>query len=68
MRILLLLNDLSQKLIMKTQFKTDYLKPAMDVLITEVEDLVALSIEEEEADSQDARTKEENWFIFKDEW
>ena len=54
---------------MKTQFKTDYLKPAMDVLITEVEDLVALSIEEEtEADSQDARTKEENWFIFKDEW
>lgn len=69
MRILLLLNDLSQKLIMKTQFKTDYLKPAMDVLITEVEDLVALSLEEEtEADSQDARTKEENWFIFKDEW
>ena len=53
---------------MKTQFKTDYLKPAMDVLITEVEDLVALSIEETEADSQDARTKEENWFIFKDEW
>lgn len=53
---------------MKTQFKTDYLKPAMDVLITEVEDLVALSLEEEEADSQDARTKEENWFIFNDQW
>ena len=53
---------------MKTQFKTDYLKPAMDVPITEVEDLVALSIEEEEADSQDARAKEENWFIFNDQW
>ena len=63
-----MLNDLSQKLIMKIQFKTEYLKPVMDVLITEVEDLVALSVEDNPADDQDARTKEENWFIFKDEW
>ena len=40
----------------------------MDVLITEVEDLVALSIEDGEANDQDARTKEENWFIYKEEW
>ena len=54
---------------MKIQFKTEYLKPVMDVLITEVEDLVALSIEDDtNADDQDARTKEENWFIFKEEW
>ena len=53
---------------MKIQFKTEYLKPVMDVLITEVEDLVALSVEDNPADDQDARTKEENWFIFKEEW
>lgn len=53
---------------MKIQFKTEYLKPLLDVLITEVEDLVALSIEEGDADDQDARTKEESWFLFNDEW
>ena len=49
---------------MKIQFKTEYLKPVMDVLLVEVNDMVALSIEDDtNADSQDARTKEENWFI-----
>ena len=49
--------------------KNRYVAPSAEILEVELEDLVALSIVDDLADSnEEVLTKEENWFEFRDEW
>lgn len=50
--------------------KNRYVAPSAEILEVELEDLVALSIVDDiAADSNsEVLTKEENWFIYRDEW
>ena len=54
---------------MRKDTKNTYVTPSVEILEVELEDLVALSIVDDLADSNsEVLTKEENWFIYRDEW
>ena len=54
---------------MRKDTKNMYVTPSIEILEVELEDLVALSIVDDLADSNsEVLTKEENWFIYRDEW
>lgn len=54
---------------MRKDTKNTYVTPSVEILEVELEDLVALSIMDDLADSNsEVLTKEENWFIYRDEW
>lgn len=54
---------------MRKDTKNTYVTPSVEILEVELEDLVALSIVDDVADSNsEVLTKEENWFIYRDEW
>ena len=56
-------------MIMYKEIKNKYVAPSAEIMEVELEDLVALSIVDDLADSnKEVLTKEENWFEFRDEW
>lgn len=56
-------------MIMHKEVKNKYVAPSAEIMEVELEDLVALSIVDDLADSnKEVLTKEENWFEFRDEW
>lgn len=56
-------------MIMHKEVKNRYVAPSAEIMEVELEDLVALSIVDDLADSnKEVLTKEENWFEFRDEW
>ena len=56
-------------MIMYKEVKNRYVAPSAEIMEVELEDLVALSIVDDLADSnKEVLTKEENWFEFRDEW
>ena len=58
-----------KRTIMHKDTKNTYVTPSVEILEVELEDLVALSIVDDLADSNsEVLTKEENWFIYRDEW
>lgn len=58
-----------KRMTMRKDTKNTYVTPSVEILEVELEDLVALSIVDDLADSNsEVLTKEENWFIYRDEW
>lgn len=56
-------------IMMHKEVKNRYVAPSAEIMEVELEDLVALSIVDDLADSnKEVLTKEENWFEFRDEW
>ena len=56
-------------IMMHKEVKNRYVAPSAEIMEVELEDLVALSIVDDLADSnKEGLTKEENWFEFRDEW
>ena len=56
-------------IMMHKEVKNRYVAPSAEIMEVELEDLVALSIMDDLADSdKEFLTKEENWFIYRDEW
>ena len=56
-------------MIMYKEIKNKYVAPSAEIKEVELEDLVALSIVDDLAESdKEVLTKEENWFEFRDEW
>lgn len=56
-------------IMMHKEVKNKYVAPSAEIMEVELEDLVALSIVDDLADSnKEVLTKEENWFEFRDEW
>jgi hypothetical protein len=56
-------------MIMQKDNKNRYVAPSAEIMEVELEDLVALSIVDDLAESdKEVLTKEENWFEFRDEW
>ena len=56
-------------IMMHKEVKNRYVAPSAEIMEVELEDLVALSIVDDIADSNsEVLTKEENWFIYRDEW
>ena len=56
-------------IMMHKEVKNKYVAPSAEIMEVELEDLVALSIVDDLADSnKEVLTKEENWFEFSDEW
>ena len=55
-------------IMMHKEVKNKYVAPSAEIMEVELEDLVALSIVDDLADSnKEVLTKEENWFEFRDE-
>lgn len=60
---------INERMIMHKEIKNRYVAPSAEIMEVELEDLVALSIVDDLADSnKEVLTKEENWFEFRDEW
>ena len=58
-----------RKIMMHKEVKNRYVAPSAEIMEVELEDLVALSIVDDLAESdKEVLTKEENWFEFRDEW
>lgn len=56
-------------IMMHKEVKNRYVAPFAEIMEVELDDLVALSIVDDLADSdKEVLTKEENWFEFRDEW
>lgn len=56
-------------IMMHKEVKNKYVAPSAEIMEVELEDLVALSIVDDLAESdKEVLTKEENWFEFRDEW
>ena len=56
-------------IMMHKEVKNRYVAPSAEIMEVELEDLVALSIVDDLAESdKEVLTKEENWFEFRDEW
>ena len=56
-------------MIMHKEIKNKYVAPSAEIMEVELDDLVALSIVDDLAESdKEVLTKEENWFIYRDEW
>ena len=56
-------------IMMHKEVKNKYVAPFAEIMEVELEDLVALSIVDDLAESdKEVLTKEENWFEFRDEW
>lgn len=60
---------INERMIMHKEIKNKYVAPSAEIMEVELEDLVALSIVDDLAESdKEVLTKEENWFEFRDEW
>jgi hypothetical protein len=60
---------INERMIMHKEIKNRYVAPSAEIMEVELEDLVALSIVDDLAESdKEVLTKEENWFEFRDEW
>ena len=60
---------INERMIMYKEIKNKYVAPFAEIMEVELEDLVALSIVDDLAESdKEVLTKEENWFEFRDEW
>ncbi len=56
-------------IMMHKEVKNKYVAPSAEIMEVELDDLVALSIVDDLAESdKEVLTKEENWFEFRDEW
>lgn len=60
---------INERMIMHKEVKNRYVAPFAEIMEVELDDLVALSIVDDLAESdKEVLTKEENWFEFRDEW